>query len=190
MEPKRLLVAGAVGAGKTTFVQTIGELGGTVSTEEIATDETADLKSTTTVALDFSRIPLSTGVLHVYGAPGQSRFSFMWELLLQRSNMLLLLVAAHRPQDFAQAQQILAFMQQSLQQETVQPIPTAIGLTHLDSAAALPQSTILSSLGYTDRQPLCIPINPLNRPSVLNALAIVSAQSGINGVPIAFATQR
>jgi uncharacterized protein len=169
METKRLLVAGAVGAGKTTFVQAIGELGA-ICTEEIATDETANLKPTTTVALDFSRIALPTGILHVYGAPGQSRFSFMWELLLQRSHLLLLLVAAHRPEDFAKAQHILTFMQQR------SPIPTIIGLTHMDSPDASPASAILSSLGYTDREPLYVTVNPLDRSSVLNVLAIITAE--------------
>ncbi|NEQ29010.1 MAG: GTPase [Microcoleus sp. SIO2G3] len=166
MEIKRLLVAGAVGAGKSTFVRTIGDLG-TISTEEIATDEIAALKPTTTVALDFSRVVLPAGVLHVYGIPGQDRFSFMWELLLERSHLLLVLVAAHRPSDFTKAQQIVAFMQQRSR------LPIVIGLTHTDCPDALPATAVLSSFGYTIGRPRCVNINPLDRTSVLDALSIV-----------------
>lgn len=169
MEIQRLLVAGTVGAGKSTFVRTIGDLG-TISTEEIATDGTANLKPTTTVALDFSRVSLPMGTLHVYGTPGQFRFSFMWELLLQRSHLLLVLVAAHRPHDFTKAQQIMTFMQQRSR------LPIVIGLTHTDCSDALPASAVLSRLGYCAETPLCTSINPLDRRSVLDALAIVTAE--------------
>ncbi|NEQ22901.1 MAG: GTPase [Microcoleus sp. SIO2G3] len=167
MPTRRLLVAGAVGAGKSTFVRTIGEMG-SISTEEIATDETAALKPTTTVALDFSRVTLPSGTLHVYGTPGQDRFSFMWELLLERSHLLLVLVAAHRPADWVQSQQLIAFLQQSR-------LPLAIGLTHIDCPEALPAAAVLSALGYPIGQsPPCVTVNPLDRASVLAALAIVT----------------
>lgn len=172
MQTTRLLVAGTVGAGKSTFVQTIGEMG-SISTEEIATDETATLKPTTTVALDFSCITLPSGILHVYGAPGQYRFSFMWELLLQQAHLVLVLVAAHRPGDWARSQQIIAFMQQRSR------LPFVIGLTHTDCSGALPAVAVLSALGYpsdyTSRPlPPCITVNPLDRASVLDALSIVT----------------
>lgn len=169
METRRLLVAGTVGAGKSTFVRTIGEIG-SISTEEIATDDAALLKPTTTVALDFSRVTLPSGVLHVYGTPGQFRFSFMWELLLQRSHLLLILVAAHRPSDFVQSQQIITFMQQRSQ------VPLSIGLTHTDSPEALPPIAVLSALGIAAAapSPRWMKINPLDRASVLDGLAIAT----------------
>lgn len=168
MQTRCLLVAGTVGAGKSTFVQTIGAMG-SISTEEMATDATAALKPTTTVALDFGCIALPSGTLHVYGTPGQDRFSFMWELLLQRAHLLLVLVAAHRPADWVQSQQIIAFMQQR------SPLPLVIGLTHIDRPEALPTAVVLSALGYTSgAAPLCITVNPLDRASVLDALSIVT----------------
>ncbi|NJP12086.1 MAG: GTPase [Leptolyngbyaceae cyanobacterium RU_5_1] len=167
MNIKRLLVAGIVGAGKSSFVQTVGEMG-TISTEQLATDETAALKPTTTVALDFSRVSLPTGIVHVYGTPGQARFSFMWELLLQRAHLLLVLVPVHRPTDFVQSQQIIGFIQQR------SPISPVIGFTHTDHTNALPPSTVLSALGYTTEPlPQVVTVNPLDRASVLNALALV-----------------
>lgn len=168
MQTRCLLVAGTVGAGKSTFVQTIGAMG-SISTEEIATDATAALKPTTTVALDFGCIDLPSGLLHIYGTPGQHRFSFMWELLLQRAHLVLVLVAAHRPPDWEQSQQIIAFMQQR------SCLPLVIGLTHTDCPEASPTAVVLSALGYTSGQfPQCVTVNPLDRVSVLDALSIVT----------------
>jgi uncharacterized protein len=167
MHVKRLIVAGAVGAGKSTFVRTVSDIG-VISTEEIATDETASLKPTTTVALDFNRVTLPTGILHVYGTPGQFRFRFMGELLLQRADVVLVLVAAHRPNRFGQSRQILTFVQQ---QST---IPITIGFTHVDCPDALAPAQILDALGYSVTSFLWVSLNPLDRDSVLNALTIAT----------------
>lgn len=168
MHVKRLIVAGTVGAGKSTLVRTVGDMG-VLSTEEIATDETASLKLTTTVALDFSRVTLPAGVLHVYGTPGQPRFRFMWELLLQRADVVLMLVAAHRPNSFMQSQQICALVQQQ------RTIPITIGFTHVDCPNALAPTQILAALGHPlDQPPLWVTLNPLDRNSVLNALAVAT----------------
>ncbi|WP_330455708.1 ATP/GTP-binding protein [Streptomyces sp. NBC_00820] len=77
----KILIAGHVGAGKTTLVHGLSQIR-PVSTEEVmteagtATDHT-DLpdKSTTTVAMDFGRLHLADDlVLYLFGAPGQERF--------------------------------------------------------------------------------------------------------------------
>ncbi|MFJ3640220.1 GTP-binding protein [Streptomyces sp. NPDC090108] len=77
----KILIAGHVGAGKTTLVHGLSQIR-PVSTEEVmtaagtATDHT-DLpdKSTTTVAMDFGRLHLAEDlVLYLFGAPGQERF--------------------------------------------------------------------------------------------------------------------
>lgn len=170
MNVMRLVVTGSVGAGKSTFVQTVGEMG-TVSTEEIATDETALLKKTTTVAFDFSCVSIQPNTtLHVYGTPGQYRFDFMWDILIQKAHAYLVLVAAHRPDDFHRTRNIISFMSQRSQ------IPMLIGFTHMDCEGALPSTEILSALNYrvVHEQPPHLTINPRNKNSVLKALAITT----------------
>ncbi len=165
----RLIVTGTVGAGKSTFIRSISEIE-VVDTDTLATDETALLKKRTTVALDFGRLQFSPEMaLHLYGTPGQSRFDFMWDILIRKAHAYILLVAAHRPRDFRQARKIITFMNQRVQ------IPMIIGLTHTDCAEAWPEEDIFLSLGYVDENnlPPIVKVNPMERDSVANAVIVL-----------------
>lgn len=93
---QKIIFAGPVGAGKTTAINTISDIP-TVGTEARATDETAQLKHNTTVALDYGVLNLGDGQkVHLYGTPGQDRFDFMWEILTQKGIGLVLLLDNRR----------------------------------------------------------------------------------------------
>jgi hypothetical protein len=180
----RVIVAGTVGAGKSTFVQTVGEMG-VVCTDRLATDETALLKPTTTVAFDFSRVHLSPDLsLHVYGTPGQYRFNFMWEILMQQAQLCLLLVAAHRPQDFESARKILAFIQQrsASRANCAAPLPIVVGLTHTDCPNVSMPAAVMAALGYSNpyHQPPLVTVNPHDKASVLQALTVSSGLASVS----------
>ena len=132
----RLVVTGPVGAGKSTFIRTVSEIE-VVDTDRQATDETAELKPKTTVAFDFGRLQFGSEMaLHLYGTPGQSRFDFMWEILIKQAQAYVLLVAAHRPAEFRYARRIASFMNQR------QKLPMVIGLTHTDCPMLGNQTTL------------------------------------------------
>lgn len=174
MNVMRVVVTGAVGAGKSTFVRTVGELG-TISTERLATDAEAIGKPMTTVAFDFGQLTLNSGqVMHIYGTPGQDRFDFMWDILMRHAHSHLLLIDAHRPDHLSLALDIIQFMEERSHN------PTVIGLTHMDCENALTPSYVLAALGYTDlgHSPPAITINPHDKSSVLNALAVIA--DGVN----------
>ena len=87
-----ILVAGPMGAGKTTAIATLSEIP-VVSTDAVNTDLARNAKATTTVALDYGEITLGDGdKVRLYGVPGQERFDFMWRILEKRALGLLLLV--------------------------------------------------------------------------------------------------
>ena len=168
----RIVVTGGVGAGKTTFIRTISEID-VVDTDKRATDELAELKQTTTVALDFGKLTIASNQsLHLYGTPGQSRFDFMWDILIQKAHAYILLVDAHRPNQFRQARKLLNYMNYHA------TIPALIGITHTDCAAAWEIEDIALALGFQEKadSPPFMAINPNERESVFQALITIVQQ--------------
>ncbi|MEQ8956544.1 MAG: ATP/GTP-binding protein, partial [Coleofasciculus sp. C2-GNP5-27] len=142
METMRIVVTGTVGAGKSTFVRTFSQTT-VIDTERKATDNTSLMKKRTTVAFDFGTRILGRDMeLQVYGTPGQSRFDFMWDLLIRRAHAYILLVAANRSSSFNDAREILSFMNSRVQ------IPMIIGLTCMDLPGALGQEHVAFALGF------------------------------------------
>ena len=77
----KIIFTGPVGAGKTTAISSISDIP-VVKTEASASDEVMLRKSNTTVAMDYGILNLDEGAkIHLYGTPGQERFSFMWDIL-------------------------------------------------------------------------------------------------------------
>lgn len=166
MKTLRLVVAGTPGAGKSTFVRTISEID-VIDTDRNATDQTALLKPKTTVAFDYGRFVFGSAVeVQIYGTPGQSRFNFMWDFLIQRAHTYILLVPAHRPNDFHYARQILLFMNQRVQ------IPMLVGITHTDCPGACSANEIMMRLGFMNdkNRPPVMKVNPTERSSVVEAV--------------------
>ena len=102
-QPVKLVVCGGYGAGKTTFVGAITEIV-PITTEAPITEVSAGTdegavatKVATTVALDFGRISLDSGlVLYLFGTPGQSRFRFAWDEVARGAIGAVILVDSRR----------------------------------------------------------------------------------------------
>jgi signal recognition particle receptor subunit beta len=166
MKIMRLVVTGTVGAGKSTFIRSVSEIE-VIDTDSQTTEETALFKQKTTVAFDFGRLQFGPDmVLHLYGTPGQTRFDFMWDILIRKAHAYILLVAAHRPSELRYARRIVTFMNQRMQ------IPMIIGVTHMDCPGAWSQENIALALGYVNEKtrPPIVTVNATQTASVTQAV--------------------
>jgi signal recognition particle receptor subunit beta len=103
----KIVVAGGFGVGKTTFVGAISDIE-PLTTEAAMTSfgEGVDdrgavsTKTTTTVAMDFGRVAVDQSiVLYLFGTPGQDRFGFMWNDLIEGALGAVVLVDSRRIED-------------------------------------------------------------------------------------------
>jgi hypothetical protein len=110
----KIIFAGPVGAGKTTAINSVSDIL-VVGTEARASDEVAQRKNTTTVAMDYGILNLEGGEkVHLYGTPGQERFSFMWEILSEGAMGIVILLDSARPDPMADLELYLKAFKQPI----------------------------------------------------------------------------
>lgn len=124
----RILLLGPVRAGKTTAIRAISDIE-TVDTDVRPSDDVALLKATTTVAMDLGVVRLDErDRIVLYGAPGQDRFDFMWEILLAQCEGVLLLIDDSAQDPVADLAHYYGLLMQPGQKRR----PLMVGVTHFD----------------------------------------------------------
>ena len=124
----KIIFTGPMGAGKTTAIASISD-SPPVTTEVDCSGEEKKLKSSTTVAMDYSYIELPDGKrIHLYGTPGQERFSFMWKILCNGGMGLVLLINHDQKDSVLQMERYLDAFGAFIDETAV-----VIGITRADS---------------------------------------------------------
>lgn len=123
----KIVFAGPVGAGKTRAICSLSDID-VVSTEAEASDEVRKIKRTTTVAMDYGVMRLGNGdQVRLYGAPGQKRFDFMWDILTENALGLVLLINETAPDPVAELRDYLEAFRPLIDRTAV-----VVGVTHTD----------------------------------------------------------
>lgn len=123
----KLAVVGEVGAGKTQIINTISEI------SPFATEAKSSVdigKEYTTVGIDYGRLSLDEDIaLGLFGLPGQSRYSFLWDMVKENLWGLLVLVKYGDGFNYEAFENILEHFKP---QES--KVPLVVGLSHCENA--------------------------------------------------------
>lgn len=122
----KIVITGSVGAGKTTAIFSVSDKE-PVTTESPPTDDVKKLKNSTTTSMDYGSYKKLDSKVHVYGTPGQKRFSFMSEVLTKGAGGLIILISNNQEDPVTELEYYL-----NNNAEFLTKNPAVIGITHLD----------------------------------------------------------
>jgi signal recognition particle receptor subunit beta len=129
MNDYKFIFTGPTGSGKTTAVAAISDIE-VINTEAKLSipDDDHKEKKTLTVGLDYGNLTLENkDKIHLYGTPGQERFDFMWEILMEGGLGLILLLDNSRADPIEDMHFFMKFFKEFVDSKSL-----VIGVTHMD----------------------------------------------------------
>lgn len=164
----KLVITGSVGAGKTTAIGSLSDKE-PLTTEAKPSDEVSLLKATTTTSMDYGTFKHNLkSKIHLYGTPGQKRFSFMGAILTEGASGLIILINNNQEEPLTDLDFYLTHNEEFLQKNHA-----VIGITHFDvnNTHGIPEYT--NFLGEFGMQLPIVPIDARESSDVLKLVDII-----------------
>jgi uncharacterized protein len=163
----KVVIAGGFGVGKTSIVGALSEVAplrteAKMTSASIGIDDTSKVgqKTTTTVAMDFGRITIDRSlIMYLFGTPGQDRFGFMWDDLVNGAMGALVLVDLRRIDDCFDAVDYFEH----------RDIPFVVAVNVFDPSVQYPEAVVRDALSISDHVPL-VQIDARDRESAKGGL--------------------
>lgn len=170
--PVKIVIAGGVGVGETTAVSSISEIAPprteaamTTASEDV--DRTGHVPDkTTTVAPDFGCITIDDDVKpYLFGTPGQDRFVFLWDDLVDGALGAVVLADTRRVED---CYPVLDYFEDH-------GTPFIVAVNNFDQAEVFDLDEVREALGVDQHIPL-MACDARDRESVKEVLVAVIEQ--------------
>ena len=165
LQTVKMVITGPYASGKTEFIRSISEID-VVTTEADVSAGTREreIKTETTVAMDFGRITVDEDlVLYLFGTPGQRRFDFMWKILAEGMLGFVVMVDSTKPETFREAKSILETFR------AYAPTPYVVAANKQDIPDAWPADDLRIALRIEDNVKL-LPCVARDKESVKSVL--------------------
>ena len=129
LDKYKVVFTGPVGAGKSAAVRSVvGARSLQTERPQRVAEGDVTQKATTTVAMDYGAVTLDKqNRIHLYGTPGHERFDFMWDILLESCDGIILLLNNSSPDPLRDLRFYARAFARYLPHK-----PCVIGVTHVD----------------------------------------------------------
>jgi len=164
----KVIITGPVGSGKSTAVNSISGNDKMLTDAVVSESDQATRlrKKTTTVAMDYTVVPMKNDdIIHLYGTPGQERFDFMWDVLAQGSQGLVLLLDNSRNNPFRD----LKYYTNAFE-KLIRKVPFVVGITRTDVNNNPPPKVYQQWLKDLGIQARVVPVDARERTQVVTLL--------------------